>query len=93
MAIVSCLVNTNILLRISRRSDPQHKLALRRFDFFLARGETAEDIRDLLGHFAGLGEGLKSLVNVCCVSLFARPDRTDNDKPLLFVDSVDHAVC
>ena len=26
MAIVSCLVDTNILLRISRRSDPQHKL-------------------------------------------------------------------
>jgi len=26
MAIVSCLVDTNILLRISRRSDPQHIL-------------------------------------------------------------------
>src|SRR6266566_9747595 len=26
MAIVSCLVDTNILLRISRRSDPQHML-------------------------------------------------------------------
>jgi predicted nucleic acid-binding protein len=26
MAIASCLVDTNILLRISRRSDPQHKL-------------------------------------------------------------------
>ncbi len=26
MAIDSCLVDTNILLRISRRSDPQHKL-------------------------------------------------------------------
>lgn len=26
MAIVSCLVDTNILLRIARRSDPQHKL-------------------------------------------------------------------
>jgi hypothetical protein len=26
MAIVSCLVDTNILLRISRRSDPQHTL-------------------------------------------------------------------
>jgi len=26
MAIVSCLVDTNILLRISRRSDPQHKI-------------------------------------------------------------------
>jgi hypothetical protein len=25
MAIASCLVDTNILLRISRRSDPQHK--------------------------------------------------------------------
>jgi predicted nucleic acid-binding protein len=27
MAIVSCLVDTNILLRIARRSDPQHNLA------------------------------------------------------------------
>ena len=26
MAIASCLVDTNILLRITRRSDPQHKL-------------------------------------------------------------------
>ena len=26
MAIVSCLVDTNILLRITRRADPQHKL-------------------------------------------------------------------
>lgn len=26
MAIPSCLVDTNILLRISRRADPQHKL-------------------------------------------------------------------
>jgi predicted nucleic acid-binding protein len=26
MAIASCLVDTNILLRISRRTDPQHKL-------------------------------------------------------------------
>jgi len=26
MAIASCLVDTNILLRISRRSDPQHKI-------------------------------------------------------------------
>ncbi len=26
MAIASCLVDTNILLRVSRRSDPQHKL-------------------------------------------------------------------
>jgi predicted nucleic acid-binding protein len=26
MAIASCLVDTNILLRISRRSDPQHKV-------------------------------------------------------------------
>ena len=26
MAIASCLVDTNILLRISRRADPQHKL-------------------------------------------------------------------
>jgi predicted nucleic acid-binding protein len=26
MAVASCLVDTNILLRVSRRSDPQHKL-------------------------------------------------------------------
>lgn len=26
MAIASCLVDTNILLRVARRSDPQHKL-------------------------------------------------------------------
>lgn len=26
MAIVSCLVDTNILLRITRRTDPQHKV-------------------------------------------------------------------
>src|ERR1035437_3899270 len=26
MAIASCLVDTNILLRVSRRSDPQHSL-------------------------------------------------------------------
>jgi predicted nucleic acid-binding protein len=26
MAIVSCLVDTNVLLRITRRADPQHKL-------------------------------------------------------------------
>jgi predicted nucleic acid-binding protein len=26
MAIVSCLIDTNILLRITRRSDPQHKV-------------------------------------------------------------------
>ena len=26
MAILSCLVDTNILLRVARRSDPQHKL-------------------------------------------------------------------
>ncbi len=25
MAIVSCLVDTNILLRVARRFDPQHK--------------------------------------------------------------------
>ncbi|MFZ3329449.1 MAG: hypothetical protein WA197_02360 [Candidatus Acidiferrales bacterium] len=26
MAIVSCLVDTNILLRVTRGADPQHKL-------------------------------------------------------------------
>jgi len=36
---------------------------------------------------------LKLLVNVCRVSLFTRPDGTDNGKALFFVDSIDHAVC
>lgn len=27
MAIASCLVDTNVLIRITRRSDPQHELA------------------------------------------------------------------
>jgi hypothetical protein len=27
MAIVSCLIDTNILPRMTRRSDPQHKIA------------------------------------------------------------------
>src|ERR1700674_3658563 len=68
------------------------KLALWRFDFFLAWGETSEDFRDLLGHFASLGERLKLLVNVLCVSLFTRPDRADDDKPFLFVNLIDGAV-
>jgi predicted nucleic acid-binding protein len=38
MAIASCLVDTNILLRIARRSDPQHKL----IDTALAKLSLAE---------------------------------------------------
>ncbi len=68
------------------------KLAFRRFDFFLAWGETAEDFRDLLGYFAGLGERLKLFVYICCVSLFTRPDGADDDKPLLFVDAINDPV-
>ena len=56
-------------------------------------GETAQDIRDLLRNFARLGERLKLFVYILCISLFARPDGADDDKPLLFVDSVDHAAC
>ena len=41
MAIVSCLVDTNILLRITRRSDPQHKLTLNVTDFSRFDGLTA----------------------------------------------------
>src|SRR6266853_854402 len=74
------------------RSNLGRKLALWRFDFLLAGDETAEDLRDLLGHFAGLGERLKLFVYVLCVSLLARPDCADDDEPLVFVDSVDHAV-
>lgn len=33
MALTSCLIDTNILLRMTRRSDPQHKLV----DMALAR--------------------------------------------------------
>src|SRR6266853_6775352 len=75
------------------RSNLGRKLALWRFDFLLAGDETAEDLRDLLGHFAGLGERLKLFVYVLYVSLFTRPDRADDDEPFLFIDSVDHAVC
>ncbi len=67
-------------------------LAVVRFNFFLSWGEAGEDLRDLLGHFARLSERLKLFVNVRCVSLLTRADSTDDDKLLLFVDSVDHAV-
>src|SRR5579864_153367 len=46
-----------------------------------------------MGHFARLGKRLKLLINVCYVSLFARPDSADNDELLVFVDSVDYAMC
>ena len=71
----------------------RRNLAPLRFDLFLAWNETAEDLCDLVGHFARLGERLQLLVNVCRVSLFTRPDGADNDKVLLFVDSVYYAVC
>ncbi len=38
MAIASCLVDTNILLRMTRRSDPQHQLV----DAALARLASAK---------------------------------------------------
>jgi hypothetical protein len=62
-------------------------LAFWRFHFPLAGRESAEDIRDLAGHFARLGERLKLLVNVCRVSLFTRSDSADTDKLIHFVDS------
>jgi hypothetical protein len=88
-------------LRVPTLYDPRNvgfnpkrrDLALARFDFFLAWREIGEDLCDLMGHFARLGERLKLLVNVCHVSLFARPDSTDYDKMLLFVNPVDHSVC
>src|SRR5882762_8058241 len=71
----------------------RRKLALWRFDFFLAWSETAEDFRDLLGDFSRLGERLKLFVYVCCVSLFTRPDGADYDKAFFFVDSINDPVC
>ena len=40
MAIASCLVDTNILLRISRRADPQHKLVDSALARLAAQGTT-----------------------------------------------------
>lgn len=40
MAIASCLVDTNILLRITRRSDPQHKLVDTALARLAAQGTT-----------------------------------------------------
>src|SRR6266481_1921154 len=79
-------------LRFPMTQSKGRNLALWRFDFFLAWGETAENFRDLLGHFPRLGERLKLFVYVCCVSLFTRPDGADDDKPLVFVDSINDPV-
>jgi predicted nucleic acid-binding protein len=38
MAIASCLVDTNVLLRITRRSDPQHKIVDRALARLLEQG-------------------------------------------------------
>lgn len=40
MAIASCLVDTNILLRITRRSDPQHKTVDRALARLVGQGTT-----------------------------------------------------
>jgi predicted nucleic acid-binding protein len=40
MAIASCLVDTNILLRLTRRSDPQHKIAVAAVARLLGQGAT-----------------------------------------------------
>jgi predicted nucleic acid-binding protein len=38
MAIASCLVDTNILLRMTRRSDPQHRLVDTALDRLASQG-------------------------------------------------------
>ncbi|HKQ85609.1 MAG TPA: hypothetical protein VJS43_02440 [Candidatus Acidoferrales bacterium] len=38
MAIASCLVDTNILLRITRRSDPQHSLIYSSLTHLVSQG-------------------------------------------------------
>lgn len=40
MAIASCLVDTNILLRMTRRSDPQHKIVDRALARLAGQGTT-----------------------------------------------------
>jgi predicted nucleic acid-binding protein len=40
MAIASCLVDTNILLRITRRSDPQHKIVDKALAHLAGQGTT-----------------------------------------------------
>ena len=40
MAIASCLVDTNILLRIARRSDPQHKTVDKALERLAEQGTT-----------------------------------------------------
>ena len=51
MAIASCLVDTNILLRISRRTDPQHNLVESALGRLAAQGTTlyytAQNIAEL----------------------------------------------
>jgi hypothetical protein len=59
---------------------------------FLDWHESSKNFRDLPGHLSRLGEGLKLFINVRGVSVFAKSDGADDDKPLLFVDSVDHSV-
>lgn len=40
MVIVSCLIDTNILLRIARRSDPQHKIVHTALEQLALQGTT-----------------------------------------------------
>ncbi len=40
MAIASCLVDTNILLRITRRSDPQHRIVDAALEQLVEQGTT-----------------------------------------------------
>jgi predicted nucleic acid-binding protein len=49
MAIASCLVDTNILLRMTRRSDPQHQVV----DAALARLAGQGTILDRMGFVRG----------------------------------------
>ena len=62
------------------------------FGFFLARRQTSRDLCNLPGHFSRLGEGLKLLVNVRCVSMFPKRDSADHHNLFLFLDSVHYAV-
>jgi predicted nucleic acid-binding protein len=40
MAIVACVVDTNVLLRITRRADPQHQLIVMALSQLLSQGTT-----------------------------------------------------
>jgi hypothetical protein len=64
MAIASCLVDTNILLRTARRSDPQHKLVDTAVAKLALEGTTlhqepAADVGGVSGGLGGFGEKMR----------------------------------